>query len=207
MARPSRIETRDRYRVFSNVTTRWKDNDVFGHINNAVYNAWMDTAVTHFLPRALSRVAGYARHSRGGRDAFHLSPLNRASGRDPSRVSRGTNWQQFGAVGRRHLRAGRRTSVSMGAYGTCVGQSSIATGSCHSRPRAKRFGKQPWCQWSNAGRSNRNEFRQSRHHVCRYRLDPHAHDVALPAHNTRANCGECGPSGPGGSRHSASARA
>jgi len=42
-------ETRDRYRIFTNVTTRWKDNDVFGHVNNAVYNAWMDTAVTHFF--------------------------------------------------------------------------------------------------------------------------------------------------------------
>ena len=34
------------YCRFSVVTTRWMDNDVFGHINNAVYNAWMDTAVT-----------------------------------------------------------------------------------------------------------------------------------------------------------------
>lgn len=42
-------ETRDRFRVFTPVTTRWKDNDVFGHVNNAVYNAWMDTAVTQFF--------------------------------------------------------------------------------------------------------------------------------------------------------------
>ena len=40
------IETRDRYRIFADVTTRWKDNDLHGHINNAVYNAWIDTAVT-----------------------------------------------------------------------------------------------------------------------------------------------------------------
>lgn len=49
MPKPQQIETRDRYRIFSSVTTRWKDNDVFGHINNAVYNAWMDTAVTQFF--------------------------------------------------------------------------------------------------------------------------------------------------------------
>lgn len=49
MAKPKRIETRDRYRVFTKLTTRWKDNDVYCHINNAVYNAWMDTAVTLFF--------------------------------------------------------------------------------------------------------------------------------------------------------------
>ncbi len=46
MAKPQRVEQRDCYRIFSDVTTRWKDNDVYGHINNAVYNTWMDTAVT-----------------------------------------------------------------------------------------------------------------------------------------------------------------
>ena len=46
MAKPNFIEQRDRYRVFSTVTTRWKDNDIYNHINNAVYNAWMDTAIT-----------------------------------------------------------------------------------------------------------------------------------------------------------------
>ncbi len=49
MPKPQHIETRDRYLVFSAVTTRWKDNDVHGHVNNAVYNAWMDTAVTQFF--------------------------------------------------------------------------------------------------------------------------------------------------------------
>ena len=49
MPKSKRIETRDRYRIFSPVTTRWKDNDVYGHVNNAVYNAWMDTAVTDFF--------------------------------------------------------------------------------------------------------------------------------------------------------------
>ena len=54
MPRDNRIETRDNYRAFVLATTRWKDNDVYGHINNAVYNSWMDTAVTEcfraFLP-------------------------------------------------------------------------------------------------------------------------------------------------------------
>ena len=49
MPKPQLIETRERYSIFSVVTTRWKDNDAFGHVNNAVYNAWMDTAVTQFF--------------------------------------------------------------------------------------------------------------------------------------------------------------
>lgn len=51
MPRPQLIENRDRYRQFSSVTTRWKDNDMYGHVNNAVYNVWMDTAVTEFFRR------------------------------------------------------------------------------------------------------------------------------------------------------------
>ncbi len=49
MPKSQQTPLRDQYRVFASVTTRWKDNDVYGHINNAVYNAWMDTAVTEFF--------------------------------------------------------------------------------------------------------------------------------------------------------------
>ena len=49
MPKPELIESRDRYVIFERVTTRWMDNDVYGHINNTVYNAWMDTAVTQYF--------------------------------------------------------------------------------------------------------------------------------------------------------------
>ena len=49
MSRTNLLETRDRYLIFQPVTTRWKDNDQFGHVNNIVYNAWMDTAVTAYF--------------------------------------------------------------------------------------------------------------------------------------------------------------
>jgi acyl-CoA thioester hydrolase len=39
------------YRSFVPVTTRWMDNDVFGHVNNAVYYSLIDTAVTTLLVR------------------------------------------------------------------------------------------------------------------------------------------------------------
>jgi len=40
---------RDAYRVFRAITTRWADNDMYGHVNNVVYYAWFDTAVNALL--------------------------------------------------------------------------------------------------------------------------------------------------------------
>ncbi|MFM7384966.1 MAG: acyl-CoA thioesterase, partial [Betaproteobacteria bacterium] len=31
------------------ITTRWHDNDVYGHVNNVQYYAFFDTTVNHFL--------------------------------------------------------------------------------------------------------------------------------------------------------------
>jgi acyl-CoA thioester hydrolase len=42
---------RDAYRHFEAITTRWHDNDVYGHVNNVVYYAWFDTAVNANLVR------------------------------------------------------------------------------------------------------------------------------------------------------------
>lgn len=42
-------ESRDRYRLFQPITTRWMDNDQYGHINNVVYYSLFDTVVNRFL--------------------------------------------------------------------------------------------------------------------------------------------------------------
>ena len=42
-------ETRGAYRAFRPITTRWMDNDVYGHVNNVVYYSWFDTAVNAWL--------------------------------------------------------------------------------------------------------------------------------------------------------------
>ncbi len=40
------------YRVFRAITTRWMDNDAYGHVNNVVYYSWFDTAVNaHLIER------------------------------------------------------------------------------------------------------------------------------------------------------------
>ena len=43
------VEKRDAYKVFRDITTRWMDNDVYGHVNNVVYYSWFDTAVNAHL--------------------------------------------------------------------------------------------------------------------------------------------------------------
>ncbi|MEO1659214.1 MAG: thioesterase family protein [Pseudomonadota bacterium] len=45
-AAPSR---RSDYRAFRTLTTRWNDNDVYGHMNNVVHYALFDSAVNSFL--------------------------------------------------------------------------------------------------------------------------------------------------------------
>lgn len=42
-------ETRCNYRHFHEITTRWMDNDIYGHVNNVIYYSWFDTAVNRFL--------------------------------------------------------------------------------------------------------------------------------------------------------------
>jgi acyl-CoA thioester hydrolase len=43
------LRSRDEYRHFHTLQTRWQDNDVYGHINNASYYGFIDTAVNRFL--------------------------------------------------------------------------------------------------------------------------------------------------------------
>jgi acyl-CoA thioester hydrolase len=37
------------YRWFTTITTRWMDNDVYGHVNNVVYYAYFDTIINEVL--------------------------------------------------------------------------------------------------------------------------------------------------------------
>mgnify|MGYP001603148154 CR=1 FL=1 len=44
-----RPESRSAYKAFRLISTRWMDNDVYGHVNNVVYYSWFDTAVNAYL--------------------------------------------------------------------------------------------------------------------------------------------------------------
>lgn len=42
-------QPRSAYAAFRRISTRWSDNDVYGHVNNVVYYSWFDTAVNAHL--------------------------------------------------------------------------------------------------------------------------------------------------------------
>lgn len=45
----SEVAARSGYPHFLRIETRWADNDVYGHVNNAAYYGFFDTAVNRFL--------------------------------------------------------------------------------------------------------------------------------------------------------------
>jgi acyl-CoA thioester hydrolase len=53
-ATPTRAqpEPRSAYRHFASLSTRWMDNDAYGHVNNVVYYSLFDTAVNRYLIEA-----------------------------------------------------------------------------------------------------------------------------------------------------------
>ena len=50
MTRPQPT-TRQDYRHFITITTRWMDNDVYRHVNNVVYYSFFDTTVNEYMMR------------------------------------------------------------------------------------------------------------------------------------------------------------
>lgn len=39
----------DEYPHLARLSTRWMDNDVYGHVNNVIYYSWFDTVVNQYL--------------------------------------------------------------------------------------------------------------------------------------------------------------
>jgi acyl-CoA thioester hydrolase len=45
------VPNRDAYPHRTTISTRWKDNDVYGHVNNVEYYSFFDTAINGWLIR------------------------------------------------------------------------------------------------------------------------------------------------------------
>ena len=43
------LPRRDDYRAFYPITTRWMDNDIYGHVNNVTYYAYFDSVANRYL--------------------------------------------------------------------------------------------------------------------------------------------------------------
>lgn len=52
MTEREKPHSRSHFRGFVPITTRWHDNDVYGHVNNVIYYAFFDTAVNQLLVEA-----------------------------------------------------------------------------------------------------------------------------------------------------------
>jgi acyl-CoA thioester hydrolase len=50
MSRPEPGKLAD-YRYFTTITSRWFDNDLYGHVNNTVYYSYFDTVIANLLMR------------------------------------------------------------------------------------------------------------------------------------------------------------
>ncbi|MCC8432328.1 acyl-CoA thioesterase [Reyranella aquatilis] len=58
-AKAAKDERRDDYRWWMPVASRWADCDAYGHVNNAVYYNWFDTALTTLaIERGILRAPG-----------------------------------------------------------------------------------------------------------------------------------------------------
>jgi acyl-CoA thioester hydrolase len=42
-------ELREDYGYFTEITTRWMDNDIYGHVNNVVYYSYFDSVANQYL--------------------------------------------------------------------------------------------------------------------------------------------------------------
>lgn len=48
MSKPE-VPSRADYKVFYPISTRWSDNDIYGHVNNVTYYSYFDTAANRYL--------------------------------------------------------------------------------------------------------------------------------------------------------------
>jgi acyl-CoA thioester hydrolase len=48
MSKPA-VPSREDYKVFYPISTRWSDNDIYGHVNNVTYYSYFDTAANRYL--------------------------------------------------------------------------------------------------------------------------------------------------------------
>jgi acyl-CoA thioester hydrolase len=42
-------DQRSGYKYFADITTRWMDNDIYGHVNNVVYYSYFDSVANQYL--------------------------------------------------------------------------------------------------------------------------------------------------------------
>ncbi|MFQ3335731.1 MAG: acyl-CoA thioester hydrolase [Candidatus Arcticimaribacter sp.] len=109
---------RNVYKHFHPITTRWMDNDVFGHINNVTYYSYFDTAVNQYLTSHAGfsikddPIVGYVVHS----ECTYLSGIS-----FPDQIEIGLRVDKLGNSSVTYaLAVFRKGEANAAAYGTFV---------------------------------------------------------------------------------------
>lgn len=59
MSGSKHVPVRDEYKHFTEISTRWSDNDSYSHVNNVVYYSFFDTAVNqHLIEKGVLDIQG-----------------------------------------------------------------------------------------------------------------------------------------------------
>ncbi|MDX1735490.1 MAG: thioesterase family protein [Halioglobus sp.] len=111
------IPVRADYKVFYPITTRWSDNDIYGHVNNVTYYSYFDTAANQYLIEeggldiSDGRIVGYVVNS----GCQYHAPLTYPEGVEAGvRVDRlGNSSVQYGIA---IFRAGEDAAVAHGHF-------------------------------------------------------------------------------------------
>lgn len=87
---------RSAYAYWLTIPTRWKDNDIYGHVNNVVYYSYFDTVINTFLIRV------------GGLD-IHDAPVIGVCAESSCRYRAGFSFPDAVVAGLRVEHLGRRS--------------------------------------------------------------------------------------------------
>ena len=106
------------YKCFYPISTRWMDNDVYGHINNVTYYSYFDTAVNQYLTSHAGfsikddPIVGYVVHS----ECTYLSGIS-----FPDQIEIGLRVDKLGNSSVTYaLAVFRKGEANAAAYGTFV---------------------------------------------------------------------------------------
>ncbi len=128
---------RNQYAQFMPVQTRWKDNDVYGHVNNVEYYSYFDTVVNRYLIDP------------GGLD-FHTAPIVGIMAETMCRFHRSFAYPEAIDAGLRVGRLGKSSvRYEVGLFGegedSCMFSSSgRPTSPCRFRPASARHWNASW---------------------------------------------------------------
>ena len=105
------------YSYFHSITTRWADNDIYGHVNNVVYYSYFDTVANQYLIEFANfnpindAIIGFVVHS----NCTYIKPIAH-----PNKIEAGLTVKKLGkssvTYGIGIFKKGERTACAYGEF-------------------------------------------------------------------------------------------